>query len=381
QDQKAKAESMAKWQLEAADMRSRALEDNNAGLNELIKELQGRLDLVEKERQDAKEKGLAGEDKVQQMQQELDEAHEQADSSRKEVQRLQDELAQSSQDLEHHKRTLAATEQRLEKAESMLVEFASLKTQATQAESDLKTTQTELHDTKERLASSTTKSIAQGVEIETLTKRLADHKERKDMMQAQLTQAKGALSSVEAQLQDTNEKYLAAKRELLASNEKLASTLREHHATLEEMSGSGDTLLITNKELKECKKHLEEARQGIDSLRALRRNAQQKLREANAELQVLSAHCSSADIDNACKRSLLASIVRLAASFSEKGIKDKNGSLESYYQAALAESLMHVKLFDLRKGLIGPLVAGEIVLTLLESLHAVSGYLPTPQQF
>eukprot|EP00967_Tisochrysis_lutea_P005394 scaffold6456_cov18-Tisochrysis_lutea.AAC.1 len=32
--------------------------------------------------------------------------------------------------------------------------------------------------------------------------------------------AKGALSSVEAQLQDTNEKYLAAKRELLASNEK-----------------------------------------------------------------------------------------------------------------------------------------------------------------
>eukprot|EP00983_Pelagomonas_calceolata_P025452 800368-Pelagomonas_calceolata.AAC.2 len=178
----------------------------------------------------------------------------------------------------------------------------------------------------------------------------------------------------------------------------------------------------------ECKKHLEEARQGIDSLRALRREAQQKLREASAELQrsqgvlptlcllvmqqcfscvvfalqstqvgapvlavkapsmvshvhlqwnmtfalcacarlfstleslalstksalayerihnliprtqlwsaglptharipswtraqVLSTHCSSADRDNACKRSLLASIVRLASSFAGQG--------------------------------------------------------------
>uniref|UniRef100_A0A7S3VNN1 Uncharacterized protein n=1 Tax=Dunaliella tertiolecta TaxID=3047 RepID=A0A7S3VNN1_DUNTE len=370
QDQKAKAESKAKRQLEAAEMRSKALEDNNAGLNEMIKELQGRLDQVEKERRDAREKGLAGEDKVQQMQQELDEAHEQADTSRQEVQRLQEELAGTAQNLEHHKRILAATEQRLEKAESMLVEFELLKTQAAQAESDLKATRADLHDTKERLASSTTKSIAQGVEIETLTKRLADHKERKDLMLTQLTQAKGALSSVEAQLQDTNEKYLAAKRELLASNEKLASTLREHHATLEEMSGSGDTLLITNRELKECKKHLEEARQGIDSLRALRREAQQKLREASAELQVLSTHCSSADRDNACKRSLLASIVRLASSFAGQGtfVKDKKGSLESFYQAALAETHMHVKLFDLSMGLVGPLVAGVMDSKSLEQL-------------
>lgn len=36
----------------------------------------------------------------------------------------------------------------------------------------------------------TTKSIAQGVEIETLTKRLADHKERKEQLQTQLAQVR-----------------------------------------------------------------------------------------------------------------------------------------------------------------------------------------------
>jgi len=43
---------------------------------------------------------------------------------------------------------------------------------------------------QEKVAALTTKSIAQGVEIETLTKRLADHKERKEQLQTQLAQVR-----------------------------------------------------------------------------------------------------------------------------------------------------------------------------------------------
>ena len=51
-------------QIEAVEMRSKALESNNNGLNELNKELQERVARFEKQRQDAKNLGSAEEGKV-----------------------------------------------------------------------------------------------------------------------------------------------------------------------------------------------------------------------------------------------------------------------------------------------------------------------------
>ncbi|GAX75916.1 hypothetical protein CEUSTIGMA_g3359.t1 [Chlamydomonas eustigma] len=191
--------------------------------------------------------------------------------------------------------------------------------------------------------------------------RLEEHQRKAKEMEAVLSATRASAEAERLAASDMTAQYLTAKRDLISTAKQLAGMAGEHGKTLEKLRLCDEQLATVQQELSKVQAQLQDILQDKASSSRRLRELESEFPAVSEELAVVRKAHAEVCMEVEAKRALLAAIARMSV---KGGSKDKQAAanlddvaLLGYYQAALSEDRLCLKVCEAPLPLCGSLLA------------------------